>query len=135
MGHLAQFADVRASRVEAPVPGMIERAIANALALIRVEMREHRELINGHRLALDALTMRVDACGQAVTASLEIPPATTIEDVDREGATVESEPGIDEEELSVRDADMYDDLANLEGAMVETVVQASLREISMVGSS
>uniref|UniRef100_M1DDI4 Integrase core domain containing protein n=1 Tax=Solanum tuberosum TaxID=4113 RepID=M1DDI4_SOLTU len=45
MGRMAHSADVRASRVEAVMPGLIAKAIVAALALIRAEMREHRELI------------------------------------------------------------------------------------------
>jgi len=39
MGHLAQSADVCASRVEAAVPGIIERVIVAALAPIRAKIR------------------------------------------------------------------------------------------------
>ncbi|WMV30307.1 hypothetical protein MTR67_023692 [Solanum verrucosum] len=58
MDHLAQSVDVHASRVEAVVPGLIERAITAVLDPIRVELREHRELITAHGLALDALTVQ-----------------------------------------------------------------------------
>uniref|UniRef100_M1DXH0 Polyprotein protein n=1 Tax=Solanum tuberosum TaxID=4113 RepID=M1DXH0_SOLTU len=61
--------------------------------------------------------------------------ATMTGDVDREDTIVESEAEMDEEQLGIRDAAMYDDLEDLEGSMVETVVQASLRETSMVCSS
>uniref|UniRef100_M1DRZ3 Putative plant transposon protein domain-containing protein n=1 Tax=Solanum tuberosum TaxID=4113 RepID=M1DRZ3_SOLTU len=37
-----------------------------------VEMREHRESINGHRLALDALAVRVDACEQGRGNSIAV---------------------------------------------------------------
>uniref|UniRef100_M1D8V9 Polyprotein protein n=1 Tax=Solanum tuberosum TaxID=4113 RepID=M1D8V9_SOLTU len=47
----------------------------------------------------------------------------------------ESEAETDEEELGVRDAAMYVDLADLEGAIVETAVQTSLRDYSMLGSN
>ncbi|WMV29357.1 hypothetical protein MTR67_022742 [Solanum verrucosum] len=64
MGHLAQSIDVRASRVEADVPRLIERAIIDVLALIKAEMREQRGMINTHRVALNSLTLRVEACEQ-----------------------------------------------------------------------
>ncbi|XP_049355205.1 uncharacterized protein LOC125819808 [Solanum verrucosum] len=41
---------------------MIERAIDAALASIRAELREHRELIDAHELVLDAATVIVEAC-------------------------------------------------------------------------
>ncbi|WMV29465.1 hypothetical protein MTR67_022850 [Solanum verrucosum] len=41
---------------------MIERIIFATLALIRAELREHRELITAYGFTLDALTVRVEAC-------------------------------------------------------------------------
>ncbi|XP_049391531.1 uncharacterized protein LOC125855929 [Solanum stenotomum] len=57
MCHLDHCDDVRASRVYNAIYGMIERAIAAALALLRAEMRDQR-------LALDALTIRVTVSEQ-----------------------------------------------------------------------
>uniref|UniRef100_M1DJP4 Uncharacterized protein n=1 Tax=Solanum tuberosum TaxID=4113 RepID=M1DJP4_SOLTU len=71
--------------LEAIVFGMIEKAIDAALAPIWAELREHRELISAHGLALDSLT---------------IPPATTT--VDAVVADEDAEfdvPETDEEEL------------------------------------
>ena len=62
MGHLAHFADVRASRVEAAVPGLIEQAIASALAPIRADIAEHRLRIEEYGLSLASLTSRVEEC-------------------------------------------------------------------------
>ncbi|XP_049364354.1 uncharacterized protein LOC125829140 [Solanum verrucosum] len=145
MGHMAQSADVRAFRVEVVVFGMIEWAIGVALALIRVEIREHQELIDGHKMALDAFIVRVEMLfgvveilnipSANVPTSSEIPLPTTTGDVDRESTTIESDSETDEKELDIRDAAMYDDLADLEGIMVEIARQASLRETSMVSSS
>ncbi|XP_049345419.1 uncharacterized protein LOC125809930 [Solanum verrucosum] len=64
MGHLAQSVDMRASRVEAVVLGLIEQTISAALASIRAEMRDHNDFIDSQRLALVALTVRVEACEQ-----------------------------------------------------------------------
>nr|AAT38736.1 hypothetical protein SDM1_41t00021 [Solanum demissum] len=122
--HLAHFVDVHASRVVAAVSRMIEQPIAAALAPIRVEMIEHRELIYAHHLTLDALTMS-GRFGRVEVHKF----------VDRESATVESEAELDEEELGVRDTTIYDDLADLEGVIVETVVQESLLDTLMMGSS
>jgi len=58
MGYLAHSADVWASRLEAEVPWMIERALTDALTPLRV--------------SIDALTMRLDICerGHGVTAEV-----------------------------------------------------------------
>ncbi|KAK4733718.1 hypothetical protein R3W88_007979 [Solanum pinnatisectum] len=136
MGHLAQSTYVRASWVEVVVPGMIERAIIATLAPIRAEFREHQELITAHGLALDDLTVRVEACKKELQASFEIPLATMTENVvmldkDAESDALET----DEEELGARDAIVYDDLEDLEGVMVQAAVEASLQDTSIVGSS
>ena len=62
MGHLAHSADVRASRVEAAVPGMIEQTIALALGPIRAELAKHRLRIDEYGLSLASLTSRVEEC-------------------------------------------------------------------------
>jgi len=55
---------VHTSQVKAVVPGLIEQAIAAALAPIRAEMSKQQDLIDCHRLALAALIVRVEACEQ-----------------------------------------------------------------------
>ncbi|XP_049409704.1 uncharacterized protein LOC125872912 [Solanum stenotomum] len=141
MGHVAQSADVHAFRVEVVMSGMLKRAIGVALGPIRAEIREHQELIDGHKMAQDAFMVRVEAFeilnipSANVPTSSEIPLPTTTGDVDRESVTIESDSETDDEELGIRDAAMYDDLVDLEGIMVEIVGQASLRETSMVSSS
>uniref|UniRef100_M1A3G1 Uncharacterized protein n=1 Tax=Solanum tuberosum TaxID=4113 RepID=M1A3G1_SOLTU len=62
IGHLAQYANVHASRVEVVMSRMIEGAIGAALAPIRAEMRKYGVRIEGHKLALDFLTMRIEEC-------------------------------------------------------------------------
>lgn len=64
MGHLAQSAYVCASRIEVVVLGMIEWVSVAVLYHIMVEMRENREIIDGHRLALDDLVVRIETCEQ-----------------------------------------------------------------------
>ncbi|XP_049363067.1 uncharacterized protein LOC125827777 [Solanum verrucosum] len=64
MGHQAHSTDVCASREEAVVLGLIERAIAAALAQIRAELREDIESIEDHMFSWDSLTVRVEACKQ-----------------------------------------------------------------------
>ncbi|WMV46381.1 hypothetical protein MTR67_039766, partial [Solanum verrucosum] len=65
MGHLAQSSDVCASRVEVVMPRLIEREIVAVLTPIRTEIREHIELIEGYKLALDALAVRVESIEQS----------------------------------------------------------------------
>ncbi|XP_049378069.1 uncharacterized protein LOC125842808 [Solanum stenotomum] len=111
MVHLAQSVNVPTSRVEAVIPGMIERAIATALAPTWANLREHRELSDAHDFVLDALTVRLEF--QAIS---EIPPATTTGDVvvADEDAKLDA-PETEEEEIGTRDAAVYDDLEVLEG--------------------
>ncbi|KAG5620038.1 hypothetical protein H5410_005256 [Solanum commersonii] len=58
MGHLDQSVDVRASRLEATIPGIIERAITIALMPLRA--------------SIDALLVRVEICekGQGATEDM-----------------------------------------------------------------
>ncbi|XP_049399700.1 uncharacterized protein LOC125863717 [Solanum stenotomum] len=44
------------------MPGNIEWVIVATLAPIRAEMREYRVQIEGHKLALDDLALRVEEC-------------------------------------------------------------------------
>uniref|UniRef100_M1DNC1 Polyprotein protein n=1 Tax=Solanum tuberosum TaxID=4113 RepID=M1DNC1_SOLTU len=46
-----------------------------------------------------------------------------------------SEVETDEEQLEIRDEAVYEDMADLEGAMFETATKASLRDTSMEGFS
>ncbi|KAG5611289.1 hypothetical protein H5410_022570 [Solanum commersonii] len=62
MGHLAQSADVLASRLKVVIPGMIEKAIIAALTPLRAE-------IDSHKLVLDALMVRVGECGKGQGAT------------------------------------------------------------------
>ncbi|XP_015068725.1 uncharacterized protein LOC107013293 [Solanum pennellii] len=135
MGHLTQSGDVCASRIEVVVLGMIEWASVAVLDHIMVKMRENREMIDGHRLALDDLVVRIETCEQDVPTSSEISLASMPKDFIREDAVVESEVETDDSEISIRDATVYDDLEDLEGDMVQTPMQDSSRETSMKGSS
>uniref|UniRef100_M1DFR1 Polyprotein protein n=1 Tax=Solanum tuberosum TaxID=4113 RepID=M1DFR1_SOLTU len=144
MGHLAESADVCASQVEVAVHRLIERDIVASLSPIRAKLRENRELIIAHGLVIDILTVRVEACTvdlpevsiTELLAISEIPPATTTGDATTtdDDADFDS-PETDEEELDTLDAEVCDDLEDLEGAMVQTVMEASLWDSSMVGSS
>ena len=60
MGYFAQHADVCSSRVEVAIIWMIERDIASTLTPISDEITEYSVQIEIHKLALDALTMRVE---------------------------------------------------------------------------
>uniref|UniRef100_M1DBB3 Polyprotein protein n=1 Tax=Solanum tuberosum TaxID=4113 RepID=M1DBB3_SOLTU len=143
MGNLAHSAYVRVSRVEVVVPSMMKRAIATALAPIWKELREQRELITPHGLALDALTARVKGIVDfheepsselpLVPVDSEIPLANVIGDVattdeDREFDT----PDTDEKDLVAHDIDVYEDL---EGDILWATTETSLRDTSLIGSS
>ncbi|XP_049397376.1 uncharacterized protein LOC125861554 [Solanum stenotomum] len=51
---------------------MIERAIDVALASIRAELREHRELIDAHGLVLNTAAVIVEACEKGRSQSEDI---------------------------------------------------------------
>jgi len=55
-----------------------------------------------------------------VPACAEVPPATTRDDTMDVAVFVEFDSDLDEEQLEVRDAAVYEDLAYLEGVMFET---------------
>ncbi|KAK4737281.1 hypothetical protein R3W88_000978 [Solanum pinnatisectum] len=70
-----------------------------------------------------------------VPASSEIPQATMTRDVSRDEAATKSEAKTNDEALGVREAVTYDDFEDLKGAMVQTTIEESLRDTSMVGSN
>ncbi|WMV41136.1 hypothetical protein MTR67_034521 [Solanum verrucosum] len=146
--------NMRASWVEAVLLGLIEQTVVDALSPIRAEIRDHREMIDGHGLALDAFTLRIEGCEKsqgatdAVTALKadlryltfrapifhpfsEVPFVTMIGDVARaEGVDVKPEAETDEEELGVRDYAIYDDLADLEGAIIRLICKHPLERVN-----
>uniref|UniRef100_M1DME2 Putative plant transposon protein domain-containing protein n=1 Tax=Solanum tuberosum TaxID=4113 RepID=M1DME2_SOLTU len=129
MGHLAHSADVKATRLDAAVPWMIESVILAALAPFRT--------------SIDDLTARFMICeslqgesSEAVDdvdspAISEIPPATTGDVHWDDIATDESEAETDKEQIEVREESIYGDLLDLEQTIVQSVIQTSLTEMSM----
>uniref|UniRef100_M1E1B3 Polyprotein protein n=1 Tax=Solanum tuberosum TaxID=4113 RepID=M1E1B3_SOLTU len=117
MGHLAHSADVRASRIEAEVPWMIERVITDVLTPLKA--------------SIDALSTRVDVFERGhvdihddlsaeIPAFAKVPLATTKDNIMEDVIAARYEAETDEEHLGERDAAIYEDLADLEGAMLET---------------
>uniref|UniRef100_M1DDJ2 Polyprotein protein n=1 Tax=Solanum tuberosum TaxID=4113 RepID=M1DDJ2_SOLTU len=112
--------DVRAIQLDAMVPWMIESDILAALTPIRA--------------SIDTLTVRVETADvvDALT-TFEIPPATTgdvqIDDI----VADESEAETDEEQIEVPEETIYGDLLDLEEMIVQSMIQTSLTETSMVG--
>ncbi|KAK4707298.1 hypothetical protein R3W88_033145 [Solanum pinnatisectum] len=161
MGHLAHLADVRATRLEGSILWMIEAAILAALSPLqtsidtlttRVEACESKqgETSEVMTLKVEVANLRKDVDYLKSTnytsllevvddvdapETLEIPPATT-GDVHRDDTTVdESETETDEEQIEVREDIIYGDLPYLEETIVQSVIQTSLTETSMVAPS
>jgi len=80
----------------------------------------------------DDPSANVPSCSE-VPAHCDVPLDTIRDDSIEDAAIVESETN--EEQFEVWDAGVYEDLADLEGAMFETARQASLRVTIMAGSS
>ncbi|KAH0679229.1 hypothetical protein KY284_020314 [Solanum tuberosum] len=123
MGHLAQLVDVRAFRVEVVVPGLIEHAIGSSLALIQAELREQAD-VSGLRRDVDELkstdlSMFFGTVDFSEVPSLEIP---TISEIPLATAIRD-------------DTTVYDELEDLERAMVQMATEASLQYTSMIGSN
>uniref|UniRef100_M1E1D5 Polyprotein protein n=1 Tax=Solanum tuberosum TaxID=4113 RepID=M1E1D5_SOLTU len=57
------------------------------------------------------------------------------DDIRADDANAEFEVETHDKQPGFRDEVVYDDLADLEGAMIETAMHVSLRDTSMVGSS
>ncbi|KAK4737295.1 hypothetical protein R3W88_000992 [Solanum pinnatisectum] len=77
-----------------------------------------------------------DVSSVNILACFDVPPPTTIRDeirYDDDDADFEVETN--DEQLGKREETMYEDLADLEGAMFETARQSLLRDTSMIGSS
>ncbi|XP_049394682.1 uncharacterized protein LOC125858970 [Solanum stenotomum] len=162
MGHLAQFADVCASRLEVVVPRMIERAIdavftplkalidalttrvevferghgaSEEVTALKADVSELRKDVD-HLKSIDFTslfgTMKIpDDPSIDILAYSEVPTATTGDEVRVDVVVAET----DEEQFGVHEDVVFDDLADLESAMVDSAVQASLRDVSIVGSS
>uniref|UniRef100_M1DLZ0 Polyprotein protein n=1 Tax=Solanum tuberosum TaxID=4113 RepID=M1DLZ0_SOLTU len=112
IGHLAHSADVRATRLKADMPVMIEQAILAELTPLRT--------------SIDNLTKRVEIFerGQRVTSksaedrdaptNSKMPLATTGDVPMDDVASDESEAETDEEQLNAQEATIYGDLPDLE---------------------
>uniref|UniRef100_M1DCE2 Polyprotein protein n=1 Tax=Solanum tuberosum TaxID=4113 RepID=M1DCE2_SOLTU len=105
---LAHFVDRRATTLEATIPGMIERALADALTPLSSIM--------------DALESRKMVCERGQGATEEV-------------VNPESEAETDEKMLGVFEEVSYEGLTETDEAMVDAVVQTSLADILLADSS
>ncbi|KAG5581034.1 hypothetical protein H5410_051661 [Solanum commersonii] len=132
----AHYADRRASRLEATIPGMIERALDAAVTPLSA--------------SIDALAIRIVVKSTDMSmifgmveipnmpADIDIPPATTGDEVRvdevrvDEVATVESEGETDEKQLGVDEEAYYEGLTEIEEAMVDSAVQLTLLDLLLL---
>ncbi|KAG5610299.1 hypothetical protein H5410_021580 [Solanum commersonii] len=68
-------------------------------------------------------------------ANSDMPLATTRDETMEDDVVVVSEAEIDEEQLEAQEATIYEDLPDLEEMIVQSVIQTSLTDTSMAGSS
>ncbi|KAK4733879.1 hypothetical protein R3W88_008140 [Solanum pinnatisectum] len=144
MGHLAQLADVRATRLEADVPWVIEATILAALTPLRDSIHDliarftacesrHGESSEVTTLEDEVADIRKDMDylkSSDFTSLLEAAdddddpeiskiPSTTTEDVHRDVTTTDERgEEIDEEQIEVREDSIYKDLPDLEETIV-----------------
>uniref|UniRef100_M1D9X5 Polyprotein protein n=1 Tax=Solanum tuberosum TaxID=4113 RepID=M1D9X5_SOLTU len=139
MRHLAYSADVRASRIEAEVPEMIDGVLTAALTPLRdyIEALTMRIEVceRGHGATHEETALKVAIADTDIPAHSDMPPATTGDEVRADDAIAESEVDTDEEQLGVQEETVFEGLIDLEEAMVYSVVQISLRDTTMAGSS
>uniref|UniRef100_M1DV48 Putative plant transposon protein domain-containing protein n=1 Tax=Solanum tuberosum TaxID=4113 RepID=M1DV48_SOLTU len=123
IGQLAHFTDRRVARLEATIPGMIERALAKSMTPLNMTI----DVLTTHLTVLEIPDVPVD---------LDMPSATTGDEVHTEEVVAaESEAKTDEEQIETPNETIYGDLPDLEETIVQSVIQTSLKETSMVGPS
>uniref|UniRef100_M1DDG0 Polyprotein protein n=1 Tax=Solanum tuberosum TaxID=4113 RepID=M1DDG0_SOLTU len=107
MGHLAHLADTSIDDFIVRVTICERRQRESSeVTTLRVEVADFTTLFEASEMEDSPTTSEI--------------PLTTIGDRQMDVAANESEVEIDEEQLGERDADVYDDLADLEDAMFET---------------
>uniref|UniRef100_M1D9M5 Putative plant transposon protein domain-containing protein n=1 Tax=Solanum tuberosum TaxID=4113 RepID=M1D9M5_SOLTU len=116
----------RASKLEATIPGMIERALVDVVTPLSC--------------TIDALAARIAVCERVGIPDMpvdpDMPPATNRDEVRAEEvADAESEAETDEEQLGVDEEASYKGLTKIEDAMVESNVQISLADTPLADPS
>ncbi|KAG5580683.1 hypothetical protein H5410_051310 [Solanum commersonii] len=148
MGHLAHSADMRATRLEAAVPWMIESAILAALTPLQTSIDDLMgESFEVTTLKAEVANLRKDVDNLKSTdftsvleatddvdapTKSEIPPVSTRDVLIDDMVADESEAETDEEKIEVPEETIYGDLPVLEEMIV---LQISLTETSMAGPS
>uniref|UniRef100_M1DWY8 Polyprotein protein n=1 Tax=Solanum tuberosum TaxID=4113 RepID=M1DWY8_SOLTU len=140
MGHLAHSVDVRATRLERSIPGMIESAILAAMTPLRESVDDLATRVTtcesrqGEPSKMMALKAEAANDFDAPETS-GIPPSTT-RDIQRDDTAIhKSDAETDEEQREIREENIYGNLSDLEDTIIHSVIQTSLTETSMAAPS
>ncbi|KAG5576653.1 hypothetical protein H5410_056787 [Solanum commersonii] len=125
MGHLAHSTDVRVTRLKGETFEVTD---------LKAEVADLRKDMDYLKSSDFTSLLEVADDVDSLTTS-KIPPTTT-GDIHRDVMAAEDrDVETDEEQIDLRDAEVYDDMADLEDVMFETACQTSLRVTTISGSN
>uniref|UniRef100_M1DGZ6 Putative plant transposon protein domain-containing protein n=1 Tax=Solanum tuberosum TaxID=4113 RepID=M1DGZ6_SOLTU len=115
MGNMDYSADVRATRLERSISGMIESVISAALIPLWASVDDLATIVTAH--------------------APKITPATIIDIHRDETSMSESDAETNEEQIQMQEESIYRDLSDLAGTSMQSVIQTSLTRTSLAAPS